>query len=129
MGINKLIVGGKTKFDISKDTVTPDTLAKGVTAHNALGVAITGTLNSAGSSFNDYIRGTTSTDINHQTNVITQTMSEGTVTTTFSKQNDSRIITSKIVPKTGSVNYTRTTTIKKVNQTTQIRETLTTQNK
>jgi hypothetical protein len=44
MGYNKFVYDGVTKFDLTGDTVTPQTLAKGVTAHNAKGDPIVGTL-------------------------------------------------------------------------------------
>ena len=42
MGINKVEVFGKKLIDRTADTVTPATLLKGVTAHDAAGNAITG---------------------------------------------------------------------------------------
>ena len=42
--VNKLVKDGVTKFDLTVDTVTPATLAEGVTAHNAAGEQITGTM-------------------------------------------------------------------------------------
>jgi hypothetical protein len=45
MGINKVILNDATKLDLTADTVTADTLANGVTAHNAAGDIITGTFN------------------------------------------------------------------------------------
>ena len=44
MAVNKVEVDGETKLDLTADTVTPETLLKGATAHNAAGEAITGTL-------------------------------------------------------------------------------------
>lgn len=48
MGINKFIYGGEVKFDLTGDTVTPETLAQGVTAHNSKGERITGTMTTEG---------------------------------------------------------------------------------
>lgn len=45
MGVNKVIVNDSIKLDLTADTVTADTLANGVTAHNAAGDTITGTFN------------------------------------------------------------------------------------
>lgn len=42
MGISKVEYNGETLLDISGDTVTPDTLAEGSTAHNSNGEQITG---------------------------------------------------------------------------------------
>lgn len=49
MTINKVIFGGETLVDLTNDTVSTDTLAKGVTAHDKTGVQITGTMESGGS--------------------------------------------------------------------------------
>ncbi len=43
MACNKVIYDGSTLVDLTQDTVTPDKLFKGVTAHGANGGAITGT--------------------------------------------------------------------------------------
>ena len=46
MGVNKVVMntedGGEILIDLTKDTVTPEKLAKGYTAHNASGNVITG---------------------------------------------------------------------------------------
>ena len=44
MGVNKVIYGGETLVDLTGDTVTPDTLAKGATAHDASGNEVTGVM-------------------------------------------------------------------------------------
>lgn len=41
--VNKLVVNGVTKLDLSGDTITADKLASGYTAHDASGAPITGT--------------------------------------------------------------------------------------
>ena len=41
---NKIDFNGQTLIDLTSDTVTPETLANGVTAHNASGVVITGSM-------------------------------------------------------------------------------------
>lgn len=43
MAVNKVSINGATVFDLTADTVTPETLSVGVTAHNAAGELITGT--------------------------------------------------------------------------------------
>lgn len=43
MAVNKVEVGGEIKLDLTQDTVTPETLLSGATAHNAAGEQITGT--------------------------------------------------------------------------------------
>lgn len=48
MAVNKVVYGNNTLIDISRDTVTAETLASGVTAHNARGEAITGTMTAGG---------------------------------------------------------------------------------
>lgn len=44
MAANKVIYGGETLVDLTTDTVTPDKLASGVTAHDKSGNKITGTM-------------------------------------------------------------------------------------
>lgn len=46
MANNKVEAFGQTLIDLTEDSVTPDTLVKGVTAHNAAGDKITGTMES-----------------------------------------------------------------------------------
>ena len=42
MAVNKVALNGEVKLDLTADTVTPETLLKGTTAHNAAGELITG---------------------------------------------------------------------------------------
>lgn len=42
MAVNKVEINGETKLDLTQDTVTPQTLLSGVTAHNAAGEQISG---------------------------------------------------------------------------------------
>lgn len=44
MAVNKVALNGEVKLDLTADTVTPQTLLKGKTAHNASGELITGTM-------------------------------------------------------------------------------------
>lgn len=44
MGVSKVIYNGKNLIDLTGDTVSPETLAKGITAHDMAGNKITGTL-------------------------------------------------------------------------------------
>ena len=46
--VNKVILGSDTVLDLTSDTVTPETLLVGTTAHNAKGEIITGTLEAGG---------------------------------------------------------------------------------
>lgn len=49
MAVSKVeLANGEVLLDLTEDTVTPETLAKGVTAHNAKGEPITGTMESGG---------------------------------------------------------------------------------
>ena len=48
MAVSKIIYNDKTLIDLTSDTVTADTLAKGYTAHNQAGELITGTMESSG---------------------------------------------------------------------------------
>lgn len=43
MGVNKVVVNNVVILDLSRDTVTPEKLLQGETAHNAAGTVITGT--------------------------------------------------------------------------------------
>lgn len=43
MAVNKVIYGGNVLIDLTKDTVTTDKLASGITAHDKSGKTITGT--------------------------------------------------------------------------------------
>ena len=49
MAVNKVIYGNETLLDLTEDTVTPETLAKGVTAHDKSGALITGIMEGGGS--------------------------------------------------------------------------------
>ena len=42
MAVNKVEINGEVKLDLTADTVTPETLLKGATAHNAAGDQIDG---------------------------------------------------------------------------------------
>ena len=42
MAVNKVEVNGETKLDLTQDTVTPENLLSGATAHNAAGEPISG---------------------------------------------------------------------------------------
>lgn len=44
MAVNKVTYGGSTLIDLTGDSVTPETLANGVTAHDKSGAKITGTM-------------------------------------------------------------------------------------
>lgn len=44
MAVNKVTYGGKTLVDLTSDSVSPDKLAAGVTAHDKSGNKITGTM-------------------------------------------------------------------------------------
>lgn len=48
MGINKVVVNDEVKLDLTADTVSPSTLALGITAHDKSGELITGTMESGG---------------------------------------------------------------------------------
>lgn len=44
MNVNKVVFNNQTLIDLTDDTVTPETLAEGYTAHNAAGNPIVGTM-------------------------------------------------------------------------------------
>ena len=62
MAINKVEYGGKTLIDLTQDTVTPETLVKGTTAHDKSGEQIVGTFEGGGggggNSVVDFLAGT-----------------------------------------------------------------------
>lgn len=47
MSVNEVVYNGETLIDLKSDTVTPETLAEGVTAHAANGEKIVGTMSAA----------------------------------------------------------------------------------
>lgn len=49
--VNKVVYGGNTLIDLTEDTVTPATLSRGVTAHNAAGQQIVGENNGGSERF------------------------------------------------------------------------------
>lgn len=46
MAVNKVEINGEVKLDLTQDTVTPENLLSGATAHNAAGEEITGSMGS-----------------------------------------------------------------------------------
>lgn len=44
MGVSKVIIDDEVRLDLTADTVTPESLLKGVTAHNAAGEPVAGTV-------------------------------------------------------------------------------------
>lgn len=48
MAVNEVVINGKTVIDLKGDTVTPETLAAGKTAHNSSGDLIVGVMTSGG---------------------------------------------------------------------------------
>lgn len=48
MAVNKVEVNGETKLDLTQDTVTPENLLSGATAHNAAGEPIVGAVTAGG---------------------------------------------------------------------------------
>lgn len=48
MAINKVIVNGETKLDLTEDTVTVEDVKQGVTFHDATGALKTGLANAGG---------------------------------------------------------------------------------
>lgn len=68
MGISKVEYFGQTLVDLTQDTVTPETLAEGVTAHNAAGEPITGTMAGGGGNSEEEVAallGNTMTELNN----------------------------------------------------------------
>ena len=48
MAVNKIVINNEVKLDLTADTVSPSTLALGITAHDKSGNIITGTMESGG---------------------------------------------------------------------------------
>lgn len=48
MAVNKVVLGDQTLIDLTADSVTPDKLFKGITAHNMKGESIVGTMEAGG---------------------------------------------------------------------------------
>lgn len=48
MAVNKVEINGETKLDLTQDTVTPENLLSGATAHNAAGERIVGAATAGG---------------------------------------------------------------------------------
>lgn len=57
MSVNKVVISDETKLDLTADTVDAAHLAKGYTAHNKKGEAITGTMESGSSGSGAWIEG------------------------------------------------------------------------
>lgn len=55
MGVSKVDYNGETLIDLTGDTVTPETLAEGATAHDMAGNPITGTMKQGGGESNTMI--------------------------------------------------------------------------
>lgn len=56
MGVSKVEYSGNTLIDLTGDTVTPDTLLEGATAHDASGEQITGTAVKTDNNFTDELK-------------------------------------------------------------------------
>lgn len=52
MAVNKVVLGNETLIDLTEDSVTPDNLTEGVTAHSADGSKILGTMKTFDNSYN-----------------------------------------------------------------------------
>lgn len=48
MAVNKVVINNEIKIDLTSDTVSPDTLSKGITAHDKSGNVIVGTMEGGG---------------------------------------------------------------------------------
>ena len=58
MAVNKVVYNGETLVDLTNDSVTPETLAEGVTAHDASGAVIVGTMSAGGGGEENQLHGT-----------------------------------------------------------------------
>lgn len=55
MAVNKVVVANEVKLDLTADSITPEKLVKGVTAHDRTGAPIIGTAEEC----SPYVQGTT----------------------------------------------------------------------
>ena len=55
--VNKVVFGEETVIDLTEDTVTAETLAEGVTAHDKTGTLITGLMKAGGSKYTVTLKG------------------------------------------------------------------------
>ena len=53
MAVNKIVIDNEIKIDLTADTVSPSTLALGITAHDKTGTIITGTMSGGGAGIED----------------------------------------------------------------------------
>ena len=88
MAVNKVVYGTTVLVDLTEDTVTPDKLLKGETAHDASGEPITGTLEagSGGSSDNNceaYHITSASATLNFKTSGTVKVWGYGTLTSGY----------------------------------------------
>ena len=89
MAVNKVVYGTTVLVDLTGDSVTPDKLAKGETAHNAAGELITGTMEagSGGSSDNNceaYHITSASAKLNFKTSGTVKVWGYGTIASGYS---------------------------------------------
>lgn len=77
MAVNKVIYDGETLVDLTEDTVTPETLAEGATAHAANGEQIVGTFHAVGIA-NIYQK--TASVVDGGENVLVVEQTDGTLT-------------------------------------------------
>lgn len=93
MAVNKVEINGQTAIDLTQDTVTPESLKKGITAHDKSGAKITGTLESSSSG-----GGSTS-----ETWVLNEKLNSGNITDTISfTSNSTRYSKLTVYPFTSS---------------------------
>lgn len=97
MAINKVEYAGNTLIDLTNDTVTPETLAEGVTAHDKSGAVIVGTMTSGGGEVN-MNNCTVVTDVPSKTNyyICCETVSGGAITHNITKHYTDANITKSV---------------------------------
>lgn len=102
MAVNKVEVGGEVKLDLTEDTVTPETLLSGATAHNAAGDKIAGAVDLSSKQDKITVEGILkgSGDGKVEAAETAQASTAGTEAWTFTLEDGSTV--SKVIPVLGA---------------------------
>lgn len=107
MPVNKFVYGGTTKFDISSDTVTADTMVNGTTAHDKTGTAITGNITKRTSTNVTASGATVTVPAGYYASQVTKSVTSGTAGTPSASKgnvtNHSVTVTPSVTNTTGYI--------------------------